>query len=293
MMCGKRADIVEELQTDILRLEGFKSCNVHAVDLGLGPIINAFPHGTFPVGAVHEFFSSRDEDAAATAGFISGLLKPLMGSNGTSLWISSSRKLFPPALKSFGIQPDHFIFIDLNKEKHVSWAMEEALKCGALSAVVGEVQDLTFTASRRLQLAVEQSQVTAFVLRPESRNRNTTACISRWRITSLVSQTVDDLPGVGLPLWRVELLRIRNGRPGVWDIRWVDGTFQPVYSFPSESGQSDILLASDDFGIGHKSNLYDSSLYPSLASAGKTLSTQDASARKAIPTQDASARKAG
>lgn len=40
--------------------------------------------------------------------------------------------------------------------------MEEALKCGGLAAVVGEVQDISFTASRRLQLAVEQSGVTGF-----------------------------------------------------------------------------------------------------------------------------------
>jgi protein ImuA len=233
VMTPKRADTIAGLQTDILRLQGFKTANNKAVDLGLGPITKAFPNATFPLGAVHEFLSAKTEDTAATSGFISGLLASLMGSNGTSLWISSSRKLFPPALKNFGIDPDRFIFIDVQKEKDILWVMDEALKCGALTAVVGEMKEISFTASRRLQLAVEQSQVTGFVLHsnPHHAQRqgsklNPTACVSRWKITPLPSEQVDDLPGIGFPKWRVELLRIRNGKSGVWDMEWRNGEFQ-------------------------------------------------------------------
>lgn len=232
-MMRKTGDIIAGLQADILRLEGFKPTSGGAVDVGLGPIINAFPNASFPLGAIHEFLSARPEDAAATCGFLSGILSPLMGSCGTALWISSSRTLFPPALRSFGLHPDHIIFVDLQKEKEVLWSMEEALKCGALTAVVGEMGEIDFTASRRLQLAVEQSQVTGFILRHNFRKLNTTACVSRWRISPLPSETVDDLPGVGFPQWRVELLRIRNGRPGVWDLKWMGGRFQAVVRAPS------------------------------------------------------------
>ena len=133
------------------------------------------------------FYLRAVEGAAATNGFIAGLLSPLMGNDGTSLWISSSRTLFPPALKNFGIEPDRFIFIDLQKEKHVIWAMEEALKCGALLLWWVRCRKLILQHSRRLQLAVEQSQVTGFILRNNFRNLNTTACVSRWKITPLPS----------------------------------------------------------------------------------------------------------
>lgn len=232
-MMGKTGDIIAGLQADILRLEGFKPTSGGAVDVGLGPISNAFPHASFPLGAIHEFLSARAEDAAATCGFLSGILSPLMGSCGTALWISSSRTLFPPALRSFGLHPDHIIFVDLQKDKEVLWSMEEALKCSALIAVVGEMGEIDFTASRRLQLAVEQSQVTGFLLRHNFRKLNTTACVSRWRISPLPSETVDGLPGVGFPQWRVELLRIRNGRSGVWDLKWMEGRFQAVVRVPS------------------------------------------------------------
>ena len=228
-MQAEKAKIISQLQQDILLLQGYKPADRSAVDIGLGFIREAFPNGSFPLGAVHEFLSVGAEDIAATTGFIAGLLSPLMGSGGTSLWISSTRKLFPPALKSFGIQPDRFIFIDLQKEKHITWAMEEALKCSALTAVIGEMKEINFTASRRLQLAVEQSKVTGFILRSNPQKLNPTACISRWKISTLISESPDDLPGIGFPHWLVELLRIRNGKCGSWEVKWKDGRFQQVY----------------------------------------------------------------
>jgi protein ImuA len=227
-MHPNKAAIVSQLQQDILLLQGFKPANNTDVDFRLGPIKEAFPNGSFPLGAIHEFLSSEKESLASATGFISGLISPLMQTGGISLWISSARTLFPPALISFGINPDRIIFIDLKKENHVLWAMEEALKCGALTAVVGEIQEISFTASRRLQLAVELSKVTGFILRRKATNINTTACVSRWKISSLPSHSINSLPGIGYPCWKVELMRMKNGRPGVWDIRWEDGRFLPL-----------------------------------------------------------------
>ena len=227
-MILQRADIVTALRSDILRMEGLRPVSNTLNDLGLGSICSAFPSGSFPVGAIHEFLSPQQGNSASTSGFIVGMLSSLMGDRGTAIWVSSARTIFPPALREFGIQPDRVVFVDLNKEKDTIWVIEEALKCGALTAVVGEMNSLTFTESRRLQLAVEHSQVTGFLLRKNVHKLNTTACVSRWRITSLPSELIDELPGVGFPQWRVELLRMRNGRSGVWDLKWVNGHFVHV-----------------------------------------------------------------
>jgi protein ImuA len=103
--------------------------------------------------------------------------------------------------------------------------MEEGLKCPGLTAVIGELNELTFTESRRLQLAVEHSHTTGFIIRHNPQKINTTACVSRWKISSLISDTFDDLPGIGFPKWRVELLRMRNGKSGAWDLQWINGNF--------------------------------------------------------------------
>ena len=226
-MTGTKADIIAQLQKDILPLQGFRPIlNDRAIDAGLGLIKNAFPNSSFPVGAVHEFISAGSEDAATTAGFVSGILASLMRKGGACIWISAHRTIFPPALRSFGIAPDKIIFIDLKKEKEILWAVEEALKCEGLSAVVGEIKELSFTASRRLQLAVEQSKVTGFVLRNDPRSINTTACVTRWKITSLPGEVAEGMPGVGFPQWNVNLLKVRNGKPGTWQIGYAAGRFR-------------------------------------------------------------------
>src|SRR3989442_913039 len=154
-------NIITQLQKDILPLQGYKTISPNTcINIGFSPIEAAFPNTTFPVGCMHEFLSASAEDIAATNGFVACLLSRLMQFGGVCIWISASRTLFPPALKTFGVEPDQIIFIDLKKEKDVLWTMEEALKCDCLTAVSGELKEISFTESRRLQLAVEQSKVT-------------------------------------------------------------------------------------------------------------------------------------
>jgi protein ImuA len=231
----KKADIIAGLQSDILRLQGYKPQRHGYGDVGLGPLLSAFPNSSFPLGCVHEFIASKPEEYAATNSFIAGLLSSLMEASGIILWISASRNIYPPALKNFGVQPERVIFIDLSREKYVLWALEEALKCSALTAVVGEIREISFTASRRLQLAVEESQVTGFIQRHHAPVLNTTACVSRWMVSPLASETIDDLPGVGFPRWKVELLRVRNGRAGVYEMMWKEGRFHHIQELASIS----------------------------------------------------------
>jgi protein ImuA len=242
-MPSTKQDILRELQRDILLLQGFRPPAAGAVDVGLGPICSAFPHGTFPTGAIHEFICSGAERTAASGAFVSGILGPLMRDGGACIWIRSegrlfAGRLFPPALAAFGIGPERVIFIDLKREKEILWCMEEALKCEGLAAVVGETPDIGFTASRRLQLAVEQSRVTAFLLRTNPRDLNTIARVARWKVTSLASQPLDGLPGIGFPRWKVELTWVKNGLPAAWVVEWRAGRFH----FPQSTAISDALI---------------------------------------------------
>lgn len=229
-MTAAKADIIVQLKKEILSLQGFKTKgNAEALDILPGIITEAFPNSQFPTGAVHEFLSTSAEDAAATCGFVSGILSSLMHKKGACVWITSSLSIFPNALTSFGIVPDKVVFVRLQKEKEILWAMEEALKFDGLAAVIAETKELSFTNSRRLQLAVEQSHVTGFILRCNPKDITNTACVSRWKITSLPGELEDNMPGVGFPRWNVELLKIRNGKPGAWQIEFIEGKFYPVY----------------------------------------------------------------
>ena len=228
-MLASKKDIINELQKNILQWQGIKVPLAGTTRfLGLEPVEAAFPNAVFPTGAIHEFLTEEPEHAAASGGFLAGLLQVLMQQGGVCLWISISRSLFPPALKTFGVNPDRIIFIDVKRQKDLLWAMEEALKCGSLAAVVAEIGEISFTESRRLQLVVEKSRVTGFILRGNTQKMSTTACVARWKITPLPSELEEGMPGVGFPRWNVELLKVRNGNPGAWKIEWSGRAFRPV-----------------------------------------------------------------
>jgi protein ImuA len=223
-----KSDVIQNLQREILALQGHrKTVTDNQPKASLGPIQTAFRDGIFPIGAVHEFVSYETEDTAATAGFISGIAGQLMNGKGTAFWIGPKQTIFPPALKIFGIEPQRIIFMELARPKECLWAIEEALKCNSVTAVIGEVGALTFAESRRLQLAVENSKATGFIHRIKPRSENAVACVSRWRIRHLPSNNAD-FPGVGIPRWNVELTKVKNGKPGSWQIEWIDKHFKAI-----------------------------------------------------------------
>lgn len=164
MQDAKQA-ILNQLRQEVLLLEGYKPAHTGSCRIkGLEAVEAAFPNGVFPFGAIHELVDMTQEQATAGCGFVGGLLASLLQQGGICLWIGTALNIFPPGLKMFGIEPDRMIFIRLRSEREVLWAVEEALKCKGIAAVVGELQELSFAVSRRLQLAVETSQVTGFIL---------------------------------------------------------------------------------------------------------------------------------
>jgi protein ImuA len=241
-MVNTKAHIIAQLQKNILLLQGFKPATNDACKTVLNPVRHSFPNSVFPSGAIHDFLCSSSEEASASCGFIAGILSSLMKRGGISLWIHSYKNIFPPALKFFGIDPEKLVFVHLNKDHEKIWAMEEALKCNGLSSVVGEINEIGFTESRRFQLAVEQSKVTGFLIRRNPKHMANT-CVTRWKISPVSGMEETDLPGLGFPRWHVELLKVRNGKPGCWQMEWREGNFQLVYqsAFVAEETERKII----------------------------------------------------
>lgn len=221
-----KQEVFRSLKKQILTLEGFKE-PLLTEEKAVGFINKAFPNGVFPFSALHEFFCFNKEEATASSAFVAGLLSSHVNKGGAMVWIGQSSQLFPPSLKWFGISPHQVLFLHVKKEKDVSWAISEALKCSSLSAVVAEMPELSLTASRRFQLAIEDSGVGCFVLRNNPKNLLTTA-VSRWHIQPVHSKVEDEFPGVGHPRWQVNLLKVRNGKTGSWEIEWTNGGFRYV-----------------------------------------------------------------
>jgi protein ImuA len=218
-----KAEIIATLKKDLQSIQGLRQVNSNMLDEALWFFKDAFPAGKIPLACVHEFQAFNAEDMAASRGFISAVLSNLVLENNIAVWISHQQDHFPSALSKFSLSPDRFLFVRHSNEKELLWVAEEFLKYNQLTALVAEFKKLDFTASRRFQLAVEKSKVTAFILRTDAGKITNHSCVSRWQVKSIPSLTNNDLPGIGYPAWEVALLKMRNGKPLTLEVECRNG----------------------------------------------------------------------
>jgi protein ImuA len=129
--------------------------------------------------------------------------------------ILESGRIYPP-----GLPFAELIHVEARDARAALWAMEEGLRCTALSAVIGELWGdpaaLDFTATRRLAVAAERFGVAAFLIRLGG-HANLSGARMRWRIASAPSVPNPlDPRAPGAPVWDAELFRARGAVPGRW-----------------------------------------------------------------------------
>jgi len=172
-----------------------------------------------------EFFAVHPRDCG-WAGFLLAQVntgKPLLWVQDRMAILESGR-VHPP-----GLPTNDFVHVEAHDAKDALWAMEEGLRCAALSCVIGEIwgdpRALDFTATRRLAVASERSGVAAFLIRLGG-SANLSGARMRWRIGSAPSLLNElDQKAPGLPAWDAELFRARGAPPGRWSVAREAGVF--------------------------------------------------------------------
>jgi protein ImuA len=211
-----------------------------ALPLGIPQIDAVLPGGGLPRARLHEIVAA--DAGAAAIGFSAALLAGLAGGDGSVVWCRRDPglygvSLYGPGVAAFGLDPRRLLLVRARREIEVLWSMEESLRSGAVSAVLGEVTaTVPPIASRRLQLAAEIGSVTGLLLRPPGAALAAGSATTRWRVTSASSLTLTPhgpllLTGEGWgedlrpPIrWRLELLRCPSAAPAGWLLDWCDET---------------------------------------------------------------------
>jgi len=223
---------LDELRAQIARIErGPVAAAGKTVSMGAAEIDAALPNGGLALGALHEIAGAGPdtEHGAAAALLTAGILARM---DGPVLWAMEQADLFAPGLAGAGLHPDRIVFAEAGKA--VLATMEEGLRHPGLAAVVGEVAGrFSLIASRRLQLAAEQTGVLAIALR-RSRQfddpalMEPTAAMTRWKVAALPSPPAlphaPAVSGLGPARWRLTLTRCRGGEPGSWITEACDAT---------------------------------------------------------------------
>lgn len=179
-----------------------------------------------PQPTLIEIFPDRATDGAARA-FALSHLDP---ARGPVLWAQdrlTRREAGAPYLP--GLPPGlQLIRLDLSKPADVLWAMEQALSCHALGAVMGEIWGdapvADFTATKRLALRAESQGLPCWLIR-RAAQPDLSAARERWRVRSAPSLPhPDDDHAPGAPIWHATLFRARSRPTGAWDIGWTPAT---------------------------------------------------------------------
>ncbi len=198
--------MLRDLRARIARIEGFSpERKTQACPTGWKAVDTILPGGGLLEGALHEIHSPDPADGAAM-GFAARLLGRLQARAPARavLWASCRADLFAPGLHAAGTDPQRLLIARCRDSEELLFAYEEGLKSKALAAVFGEIGELDFSLSRRLQLAAADTGATLVLLRPARFGAEPSAAITRWRAESC--------PGG----WALTLFRCRNGRPGHW-----------------------------------------------------------------------------
>ena len=164
-----------------------------------------------------EIFAGTGRDAGAV-----GFALAQVEGNKPLLWVQDrmsileTGRLFPRGIAA------ELIHVEARDAKAALWAMEEGLKCAALSAVVGEIwgnpKALDFTATRRLAVAAERSGVAAVLLLFNA-VPNLSGARLRWHASSRPSPLhPHDALAPGAPAWALDLFKARGVDPGRWDV---------------------------------------------------------------------------
>ena len=171
-----------------------------------------------PGPTLSELFAAHPRDGG-WVGFLlaqTDVSKPVLWIQERMAIIESGR-VHPPGLSS-----QNLIHVETRDARDALWAMEEGLRCSALSAVIGELwadpRSLDFTATRRLAVASERSGTPCWLVRLGG-SANLSGARMRWRIASAPSPINPfDARAPGLSAWDAELFRARSFPPGRWTL---------------------------------------------------------------------------
>jgi protein ImuA len=216
---------------------------IKAIDRMLG--------GGLPRGALHEIAAAREAHLPAAAGFAAGVTGLAAASRRQSVvWIAEDMTLaengalYGPGLDAFGLAPEWLVTVATAHRRDLLWAMEEALRCRSVAAVIGEVRGGTIdgVAVRRLSLAAADSGALALLLRTAPANDASTAA-TRWIVGAAPS-----LPSPGgrgerehAPCFAAQLVRNRRGPTASWIIEWSESDARFVLATHAEPVAQPVL----------------------------------------------------
>jgi protein ImuA len=217
------------LKQAVAKLEGQRAdlgLGHRALPFGIAEIDRTLGGGLAP-SSLHEIAANTWIDVGAAFGFTLALAARAHDRREV-LWIQTdfaaleSGNLYGRGNDALGLPSRAMLILKTPRPIDALRAMEEALKCRALSCVICELPDdgavADLMATQRLTLAAREGNAFGFLLRHRTSPLSVVAD-TRWTISAAASRP-DRFGGLGCAAFTTSLLRNRRGPEGQWTIVW-------------------------------------------------------------------------
>jgi protein ImuA len=229
MIAGAPATLCR-LREAVAKIEGQETdlgIGVRALAFGIRNIDASLQGGLAPA-SLHEIAAAGVRDLGAAVGFAFALAARASDGRRNTLWIQTdfaaneSGNIYGLGCELFGLPARQLLLLKVSRPLDALWAMEEALKCRALSSVIAELPNdgpiADLTATRRLTLAAREGGGFGFLFRHRP-SPLTNSAETRWQIAAAPSRS-DQFGGLGRTAFALSLTKNRRGPTGRWPVAW-------------------------------------------------------------------------
>lgn len=156
---------------------------------GLRPLDRLLPRGGVPRGSLIDWLCDDDVSGGATLACAVGV--SLAAQGGTMIVVDRGGRFYPPAVMPWvaaagsGGMPGRLVVARPARDDDEVWAIDQALRCPGVAAVVAWPKRVHPTAMRRWQVAARSSQAVGLLVRPGRARREPSWAMHRIAVASL------------------------------------------------------------------------------------------------------------
>ncbi|MBN2475205.1 MAG: hypothetical protein JXB62_11390 [Pirellulales bacterium] len=200
---------IETLRRQISRLEGGQRPRDTApVATGCGPLDRLLPERGLRRGTLVEWLAAGAGSGAETLALQAA--RQACRDGGTLIVLDRRREFYPPAAARLGIELERLMLVYATGEADNAWALDQALRCPGVAAIVAWPEQLDGRTFRRLQLAAEQGRGLGLLIRPPAARSEPS-----WADVRLLVEPLPAEPSQAEKRrLRICLLRCRGGTDG-------------------------------------------------------------------------------
>jgi hypothetical protein len=180
--------LVEQLHTLLIGTESaHEQEKAERISTGCPALDQRLPWGGLRRGSLVEWLC--EEPGCGAGAFALSAAREAQRDGGAILVVDRSGTFYPPAAAARRLDLNSLVVVHPANERDEQWALDQALRCEHVAAVLAWPRRLNDHAFRRLQLAAEISGAMGLLLRPASAQREPSWADVRMMVTPRASRT--------------------------------------------------------------------------------------------------------